>query len=488
MNTLLNRLNALPAQCSLWLGVMFIFVIAILQLILNAESVNRDGVLYIFQAKAIADGNEEVARSLHPSLIYPKWIAFLHSHFALTFAQAAHYLGLSFFMLSSYFFLKILNLMKADSRLIGCGVLIVLTSLALDKYLVMILRDHALWAGLMAAMFFYLRWMKEKSRLCFFISVLSIWFAGLFRVEALSIIPVMLGFAIWIASQDQMGFSKKNAVRILMALLLVSVIGYFCLDFIIASFPRMGELSHYALQGLVQLAQPLPITTHDIWLKELISDHPHLLKGSFFANLFVYKWIMAVGLVQLFLLVKGYQYLRGHASPYALHFLLGVAGITLLWPALNLMAVNVLTSRYLVPHFWILMILISAGLFHILFNPGSIQKKLQRLIKITILVLLLIRFVDVLIDSRKPSIDYQAANWVTQHQIPIEDIFVTNLRIRYYMNQLSLPLESLKEALADSRVKYFILDRSMPEADSKFLTLVKSLPNNESTKIYIYQR
>ena len=138
------------------------------------------------------------------------------------------------------------------------------------------------------------------------------------------------------------------------------------------------------------------------------------------------------------------------------------------------------------------MFIFVIAILQLILNAESVNRDgvlyIFQVIKITILVLLLIRFVDVLIDSRKPSIDYQAANWVTQHQILIEDIFVTNLRIRYYMDQFDLPLQNLKEALADSRVKYFILDRPMPEADSKFLTLVKSLPDNESTKIYIYQR
>lgn len=91
-------------------------------------------------------------------MIFAQLIAFLQSSMNLTYATAAHGVGLIFFMASSFFFFKTLKLISSDPVLMICGVIMLLTSLALDKYLVMILRDHALWAGLMAMTYYFIRW------------------------------------------------------------------------------------------------------------------------------------------------------------------------------------------------------------------------------------------------------------------------------------------------------------------------------------------
>lgn len=77
---------------------------------LNGEHVNREGVLYLFQTYAINTGDFNAARDLYPNVIFAQFIAFLQSSINLTYATAAQGVGLIFFMVSSFFFLKILKL------------------------------------------------------------------------------------------------------------------------------------------------------------------------------------------------------------------------------------------------------------------------------------------------------------------------------------------------------------------------------------------
>ena len=189
--------NIVSEKKFILLCMLIIGLCVFLQYVFNAEHINRDGVLYIFQAQAITEGDINLARNMHPNIVFAKCIVWLHQFLQISLATTAHLIGFIFFMISSFFFLKTLTLISKDLRLLVCGLIVIMTSLVLDKYVVMILRDHALWAGLMIAIHYSVKFFDQPKIIYLLFSVLAITLSALLCVEILSLIPIILGFPIW---------------------------------------------------------------------------------------------------------------------------------------------------------------------------------------------------------------------------------------------------------------------------------------------------
>jgi len=472
-----------------WLAMLFISLCVLLQYVLNVGHINRDGILYIFQAQAIIEGNVTLAHEMHSSIILAQCIASLYQILNIPHATAAHLIGFVFFMISSFFFLKTLALISKDKRLLICGSIVILTSLAIDKYVVMILRDHALWAGLMMATYFSIKFLDYPKWSYLLLSALSITVAALFRVEALSLIPIIFGFMLWKLYRESYFMPFKYAVTTIVILMILGLIYFFGLNG--ASFPasRFDQVWHLLTQAILNVFQPLPVTTGDRWLSGLLKDYPMLLKMGFFVFLITYKWLSAVGLIFLVLFLIGIKSKKIKLSTSVRYFLYSVGSMTLVWPVMNLFSVNVLTSRYLVPHLWMVMFFVALGLDQVFFGFKDNAIKFKKFFQLFIVLALLLKFIDVMVDQRKPSLDQRIAQWALENQILQEESFVTNLRIRYYMNWLPLPTQTLAKAIQDKNIKYLILNDKLSQQNATSFDIIDPFTDmNISRKLYIYHR
>jgi len=478
--------NTASEKKTTWFAMLIIALCVFLQYVFNAEHVNRDGILYVFQAQALTEGNDDLARKLYPSIVFAQCIAWLHQLLSIPLAAAAHLIGFIFFMISNFFFLKTVALISKDTRLLICGSIVILTSLALDKYVVMILRDHGLWAGLMMSIYFTVKFLDDSRWSYLLLSLLAITVAALFRVEALSLIPVILGFMLWKLYQESYFKRFKNAVTIIVILIILGLI-YF--NGATSPFSRFDHVWHLLTQAVLNIFQPLPITTGDEYLSELLKDYPRLLKFGFFVFLITYKWLSAVGLIFLILFLIGIKSKKIQLRTPVRYFLYTVGFLTLVWPVMNLFSVNVLTSRYLVPHLWIVMLFVCLGLHQVLFSWDVKHNKFKTFLQILIAIALLLKFIDVMVDQRKPSLDQRVAQWANKNQMLQEETFVDNLRIRYYMHWLSLPTQSLVNAIQDENIKYLILNDKLSRQNATSFDIVDPFTDvNISPKLYIYHR
>ena len=469
-----------------WFAMLIIALCVFLQYVFNAEHVNRDGILYIFQAQALTEGDANLARNLYPSIVFAQCIAWLHQLLSIPLVAAAHLIGFIFFMISNFFFLKTLALISKDRRLLICGLIVILTSLALDKYVVMILRDHGLWAGLMMSTYFTVKFLDDSKWSYLLPSLLAVYVAALFREEALSLIPLILGFVLWKLYRESYFKPFKNALTTIVILIVLGLI-YF--NGATSSFGRFDHVWHLLTQAILNIFQPLPITTGDEYLSELLRDYPRLLKFGFFVSLVTYKWLSAVGLIFLILFLIGIKSKKVQLRTPFRYFLYTVGFLTLVWPVMNLFSVNVLTSRYLVPHLWIVMLFVCLGLHQVLFSWKVKHNKFKKFLQIFIAITLLLKFIDVIVDQNKPSLDQRVAQWANENQMLKEEIFVDNLRIRYYMKWISLPTQSLANAIQDENIKYLILNDKLSQQSATSFDIVDPFTDvNISPKLYIYHR
>jgi hypothetical protein len=103
-------------------------------------------------------------------------------------------------------------------------------------------------------------------------------------------------------------------------------------------------------------------------------------------------------------------------------------------------------------------------------------------------LLLLIRFIDVMIDSHQPSIDQEVGRWSIENNINLDQTYAANLRVRYYMDDLTIPTQTLADALNDSSIRWFIVGQSIKNHAAQSLTMIKSFPEDKPAKLYIYER
>lgn len=134
------------------------------------------------------------------------------------------------------------------------------------------------------------------------------------------------------------------------------------------------------------------------------------------------------------------------------------------------------------------MILMTIGLHQLWVSTQSGQNKLFTLVLALVALLLLIRFIDVMIDSHQPSIDQEVGRWSIENNINLDQTYAANLRVRYYMDNLTIPTQTLADALNDSNIRWFIVGQSIRKHAAQSLIMIKSFPEDKPAKLYIYER
>jgi hypothetical protein len=251
---------------------------------------------------------------------------------------------------------------------------------------------------------------------------------------------------------------------------------------------RLDYIFNLCKDAVFNLIKPLPVFSNDYWLSELIKDHPLLLKVAFFIGMIIYKWIHAVGFIFMFLFWIGINAQTLKISIQVRYFLYCIAFLTLSWPVVNFLSTYVFTSRYLVSHLWILMIFIALGLYQIFFGFVTKKLKYKKYIQWLVVILMFIKFIDIMYDQRNDSHEKLAAQWAKNNQIFKEETYVKNLRFRYYMEWFSITEEAFPFALKNKKYKYFILDHPLSNEEGLTFDMLKSIPNASNSKLFIYKR
>ena len=107
------------------------------------------------------------------------------------------------------------------------------------------------------------------------------------------------------------------------------------------------------------LNTPIPIETENFWLTKLLEDYSLVLTYSGFVGILICKWL--VGLAPLHISFFFYSFfskvklLKEHKR-----VIVCFAGLSLFLVFLNLLTVYVISGRYLVLHYWFLLLIISS--------------------------------------------------------------------------------------------------------------------------------
>ena len=472
-------------------SVFLLTLVSVCIILLQQGEINRDGVTYLTQSYYIVEGNWGKAMAIYNWPFFSILIASLHQFTGLSLQSSAHTINVALFVLASFFFIKNVTLITHNKTSVVFATLILLTSIPLmDDYLSMVLRDHGQWAGFMIGVYGYLRWINSPHWSWALLWQAGFIFGALFRPECLMfniLLPFTHQFFI-IKTERLKAFIQSISIPLIGLLLAPILCFLLTTDVSSINLARLKEIISLPTRFLNTMLQPLVIETQNYFLKVLIADFATSFKYFFLSYVAVYKWAVGLGLLHLFLFGYGLKQ-RLISSPYlkalAIFFVIS-AVITIV----HLYTTFVIAGRYWAMNFWIVYIFTAIGL-------GSLWNTLQHLkypkqmwMKFALMSILIIHFINVVLDKPGEHFEQEAGQWVKDNQLDLSNIYFNELRTAYYAGLLAYDLADLNTATEVLQNQYLIirynrfnLVREIPNYQA-----IKFFPSPGMPKVVVYQR
>ena len=411
---------------------LLIVLVAIWSIFIEDGQINRDGLLYVKQAYFFAEGDFEKGFSLFAWPFFSILIAFFHKLTSLDLQTTAHAVDLFLFGIASFYFLKIIQLIYKQKNIIFYGGLLLITFVpVMDDYVNMVLRDHGLWAGFLAGVYFYLKYIN--SNFAFKYNLLwqfSFIFGGLFRPECLVflfLIPLLNIFFL------KNYFIKKYTLRRLLPeyILLVLCVFVFFLGNIFNLSIKVGRLVEFyprVLSFYEQLTNPLPLYSENINLNNLLKDKYLFITLTTLGSLFVMKFITCQGILNIYLIFKHFRDKPKATNSYLkpLYFFLI---ISLLIVFISFVNNFILTDRYFIFSHLIVLIIITPALSSLFEGERRFSLTYQAFV----VIFLIFSFLSILIDRNLQNIELQSGNYLKELNLNHDNVGLINAdRIAYY--------------------------------------------------------
>jgi hypothetical protein len=483
LKSILSKLN---------INIILLLLVSGLIIILENGEINRDGLLYLGQTQLFVIGDWEKAFLLYTWPFYSFLIAGVHNVTGISLQAAAHSLNLVLFILSCFFFLKTIYLINQNKDSYIFGTLILLTSIPLmDDYLVMIIRDHGLWAGFMIGVYGYLRWVKNPQLTWALTWQLGFIFGTLFRPECL-IFNILLPIThqLFIVKCDRFKIFLQSLSVLLIVLLIFLLLGIiYGYEIHLKYLIRLNEYPIRIFTFFKNIIQPLDVHSEDYYLRVLISDFSIGFKYLFFSYVSLYKWVSGLGIFHLFLFLYAINKRLISASYSKAIYIFLI--ISILVPLINLISTFVIAGRYLVMNYWIVYIFAAIG-FNQLWQNVKNNNELNKIItKRALVFICIIYFFNVIIDKPGKNFEKEAGEWVKNNQIPILDIYFTSKRAAYYSGYLDLDYSRDTEIeINTNQYRYLVITYARFDNINEIPNYkkIQYFPSKEKPKVIIYER
>lgn len=446
--------------------------------------INPDSVIYFEAARLIALGDFHQALSVFAWPMYSACIALTHKLTALSIHQSAQLLSVLFFALTTFSFLKIIQLGGGNQKTMLAGALILFSSLYIvGDVLEMLMRDHGFWAFFLSSLVFLIRY-QQNHRLFYALAwQVCALIAMLFRIEGIMFVlflPCVLLF-------DQQIDSKTKILRFLKShllnlLIVVSIIIAMLLN------PALSVKSLGRLEEVFNLQLWYQFTHHLFSSAAVMSDEvlgpfldeyaiPGLLLT--FAYVMIVKTISITGPINIALAAFAYRQQK-LIKPATLMVIKATALIALVTMGLIITKVFVLSGRYIVPLALMLMLLAAFQFGKLL--QGYCQQK-QRLNTIVVSLLLVIMTAATINNLLPKPAAYNyiqdAAKWAKQENIVQANVLYFDVRLRYFAElpyqKKRFSFKSLKNLLTSEQInQYQYLMLSLNDKDVQQTAFIQS--------------
>jgi hypothetical protein len=203
MNKFINK--ALSHDCRLWAGLFSL----LLSFLLSYNTlVNPDGALYLESAKFISEGQWLAGLKTYYWIFYATAIAGTSYLTTLPLEQSAFLLNAISYVLLVTGFITLVKVLGGDTRVQWLAAAVILVHPSLNGYRDYIVRDFGLWAFMLWALYFLIKYAQQAQYRYVIGWTISIMLALLFRIEAiLLVILAPLGFY---ACMPEESFKQKT--------------------------------------------------------------------------------------------------------------------------------------------------------------------------------------------------------------------------------------------------------------------------------------
>lgn len=422
----------------IWLMLILIVGFAGWSIWIQEGAINKDGLLYLKQAFLFSEGRTAEALHLFPHSFYSFLIGSTLKLTGFNILWIAHGINLFLFAIASLFYLKTLRLIDHSSNIVFYGGIALLSFIPImDDYVGMLLRDHGMWAGCMAATYFFLQSQETPKQKYYFLWNLALLFAALFRPEALIFLVVMPCLEFYLL--------KKKSFKTLLLSFRFLITTFFVSLILLAYYIILKDqnifLSVYEkiLSMITSFDRRSVITTDDFWLSFLLNDYSKLILFGGLTFVFIVKWLAGLGVIHLSIFLFGLKNNFSFIKKNKL-IIFTLAGTSLFLVFLNLLNVYVVSGRYFVTHWWWMLLIITVCFQYI---DVSLNIKFIRSVRIILYLLLLALILNTVIDSKKIDVERLAGDYLGSHYKFNNIKSIDADRVLFYAG---LPFESIVQS------------------------------------------
>jgi len=402
---------------------------------IQAGAINKDGLLYLKQAFFFSEGKTSEALMLFPYPFYSYLIGSIYNHTGVSILWVAHGINLLLFGVATFFYLKTLRLIDNRSSIVFYGGIILLSFMPImDDYVGMLVRDHGMWAGCIAATYFFLLARETDNKKYYFFWNFSLLFAALFRPEALIFLLVMPCLEFYL----QKNKSFKNLLlsfRFLLAIFSLTLI-FLVYSIVVMDLNIIPAVLQKILNTATLFNQSDVIATDNYWLSFLLNDYSKIILLGGLTFIFIYKWLAGLGIIHLSIFLFGLKNNFSFIAKYKL-VIFSLAATSLFLVFLNLITVYVVSGRYFVIHWWWLLLIIALSFQYI---DVSLNIKCIKLVRKLLYLMLLVLILNTVFDSKKINVERIAGDYLRNQDSSSDIKSIDADRVLFFAG---LPLDSI---------------------------------------------
>jgi hypothetical protein len=374
---------------------------------IQAGAINKDGLLYLKQAFFFSEGKTSEALHLFPYPFYSYLIGSIYKLTGVSLLWIAHGINLILFGIATFFYLKTLRLIDNSSTIVFYGGITLLSFMPImDDYVGMLVRDHGMWAGCMAATYFFLKARETNNNKYYLLWNFSLLFATFFRPEALIYLFVMPCIEFFLLKNKSFK-SLLVSFRFILAIFTISLI-FLAYSQIVMIQNVIPTVLEKILNLTVFFDRSEAIATDNFWLSFLLNDYSKLILFGGLTFVFIFKWFVSLGVIHLSILLFGLKNKFSFITKYKL-VIFTLAATSLFLVFLNLINVYVVSGRYFVMHWWWLLLIIAASLKYI---DVSVNIKWINFIRKILYFFITVLILNSVIDSKNIDVERLAGNYL----------------------------------------------------------------------------
>lgn len=463
---------------------IYLFILAIQSfviILLSNHYINRDGVTFLKTSLIIANHGMANALKFYDWPTFSILIYLLNKYCMIPYPIAAHFLDVAFVLVTFYFFSKTAKIIFKNINHIDVFSFAVFSSSIpiMDSYLPMILRDPGMWAGAMAGVFYFIRYLESKKITLSLTSIFAFFISGLFRSEGFLFIPFIFILIVFNSrhSYDFLIKEVKNIFFILLFLILVILFTHEALDFN-SRFATIIERFYLLFSSHDQV-----LGSDNYFFKRYLDDNYHLILNISFITVFINKWIFNIGFAHFASGVYFLYHLRNNKFVKLEYkgYLIAFIVYSLFVVFLHFYATVSLSSRYFI---------FSYLLFYFFSIGGLIKAMLsgKKIIKYIFVFLYIFSFLNTVIDSNNKNIKLQAVSWVVKNIETSQSVISNDDQINFSLKNYDLTDTSIGTIMNNMNYRYVILalDNGINYDFSNFSILKKF--NKKEKNIIILKR